>query len=172
MFIFKQEDDVTADNLFKADLLKDWFVQDSQWFYFAHVGFDWDQFKDWDYRGRLSGGPGYQFIKNEQWEFATRVGLSGIYEVDDPNNNVRLEGLLGLHLSWKITEQQSLKFDNFFYPAITDSGEYRNVTTFEWVHNLDYYKGLAIKVGFHNEYDTTETEKNDLRYHAAIAWGL
>lgn len=172
IFIYKQEDNVTTDNSIKADLLKDWFLKDSKWFYFARIGFDWDEFKDWDYRARLSGGPGYRFFKNEQWDFSTRVGLNGVYEVMKPNDVIRLEGIIGLHLSWKITEQQALKIDNYFYPAITDSGEYRNVTSVEWVHQLDYYKGLAIKIGLHNEFDTTQTEKNDLKYHAAIAWGL
>lgn len=172
VYILKEDEEVTTDHLFKADLLKDWFIKDSDWFYFAHAGFDWDQFKDWDYRGRISAGSGYKFLKNEQWEVATRIGLSGIYEVQDPDDQVRLEGLVGLHMAWKISEKQSVKLDNIFYPAITDAGDYRNVTSFEWVHSLDYYKGMAIKVGLHNEYDTTQTEKNDLKYHAAIAWGL
>jgi putative salt-induced outer membrane protein YdiY len=172
VYILKTEDEETTDHLFKADLLKDWFISDSARFYFAHAGFDWDAFKDWDYRGRLAGGTGYQFIKNEEWEFATRVGLSGIYEVMEPDNNARLEGLVGLDLSWKISDKQSFKLSNIFFPGITEAGEYRNVTQFEWVHNLDFYKGLALKVGFDNEYDTTQTEKNDLKYHAAIAWGL
>jgi putative salt-induced outer membrane protein YdiY len=172
VYIYKQDDHETTDNRFKADLLKDWLLSDSPWFYFTHVGFDWDQFKDWDYRGRLAVGPGYQLVKNKQLELATRVGLNGVYEVMEPENDVNLEGLVGLHLKWKISDEQSLMIDNFLYPSITDSGEYRNVTTFEWAHKLGYYKGLAIKIGFYNEYDTTETDKNDLKYHAAIAWGL
>lgn len=172
VYIFKQEDDITTDNVVNVDLLKDWFLPDSQFFYFAQTGFDWDAFKDWDYRFRWSGGPGYQFIKTENFEFAVRAGLSGIYEIMQPKNSSRAEGLVGLDFSWKINQKQSLKVINTFFPAITDSGNYRNVTHFEWVHNLDFYDGLAIKIGFNNEYDTTQTEKNDLKYYANIAWGL
>ncbi|MFW5443407.1 MAG: YdiY family protein [Methylococcaceae bacterium] len=172
VYIYKQDDHETTDNQFKTDLLKDWFLKDSPWFYFAHVGFDWDQFKDWDYRGRLGTGPGYTFVKNKQLELAARAGLSAVYEVMEPEDDVNLEGLMGLHIKWNISELQSLRFDNILYPSITDAGEYRNVTIFEWTHKLNYYKGLAIKLGFQNEYDTTQTDKNDLKYHAAIAWGL
>ena len=172
IYIYKEDEHETTDNQLNVNLLKDWFVNDSPWFYFAHAGFDWDKFKDWDYRGRLSAGPGYQFVKNKELELATRVGLNGVYEVIEPNNILNLEGLIGLHLSWNISDKQSLKINNFLYPSITDAGEYRNVTAFEWAHKLDYYKGLAIKFGFNNEYDTTETDKNDLKYYAAIAWGL
>jgi hypothetical protein len=31
---------------------------------------------------------------------------------------------------------------------------------------------MAVKLGFDNEYDTKETDKNDLNYYAAIAWEL
>jgi len=172
VYHYKQDENETTDNQFKIDLLKDWLLADSPWFYFAHAGLDWDQFKDWDYRGRLAAGPGYQFVKNKQFELASRVGMSGVYEVRDPKNDIDMEGLLGLHMKWHVSEQQSLRFDNFLYPSVTDTGEYRNVTTFEWAHKLGFYKGLAIKLGFHNEYNTTDTDKNDLKYHAAIAWGL
>jgi len=172
VYHYKQDENETTDNQFKVDLLKDWLLADSPWFYFAHAGFDWDQFKDWDYRGRLAVGPGYQFVKNKQLELASRVGISGVYEVRDPKNDIDMEGLFGLHMKWHVSGNQSLRFDNFLYPSVTDIGEYRNVTTFEWAHKLGFYKGLAIKLGFHNEYNTTDTDKNDLKYHAAIAWGL
>lgn len=105
IYIYKHHKHETTDNQFKADLIKDWFVSNSPWFYFAHAGFDWDKFKDWDYRGRLSAGPGYQLVKNEQLELATRVGLNAIYEVIDPKNDLDLEGLIGLHFSWNISEK-------------------------------------------------------------------
>jgi putative salt-induced outer membrane protein YdiY len=171
-YIYKHNDHKTTSNVLVADLLKDWYLYDSPWFYFAHAGFDWDKFKDWDYRGRLAAGSGYQFSKNKHLELATRVGVSVVYEVREPDNNLDLEGLLGLHLLWNISEKQTLTLDNFLHPSITDAGEYRNVTTFEWAHTLGYVKGLAIKLGFYNEYNSSETEKNDLKYHAAIAWGL
>jgi len=172
VYIYKQDDHETTDNQLKVDLVKDWFLADSPLFYFALAGFDWDKFQDWDYRGRLAAGPGYQFIKNKQLELATRVGLSGVYEVIEPESEMDMEGLIGLNVKWNVSDDQSVRFDNYLYPSITDTGEYRNVTTFEWAHKLGFYNGLAIKIGFNNEYNTTHTDENDLKYHAAIAWGL
>ena len=53
---------------------------------------------------------------------------------------------------------------------MTDWGQFRNVTDFEWKLALAFQKSLALKLGLHNEYDTTETERNDLKYYAALAW--
>lgn len=172
VYIFKQDENETTDNVFKTDLVKDWFVKDSARFYFAHTGFDWDQFKDWDYRIRLGGGQGYHFIRSKKYEMDSRVGLNTVYEIREPDNKFNLEALLGFHAKWNLSDDHSVTFDNFLYPTLTNIGEYRNVTIFEWTHKLNYYKGLAIKLGFNNEYDSKETEKNDLKYYANIAWGL
>jgi len=172
VYIYKQEDNESTDNSLKVDLLKDWLVNDSSWFYFASAGFDKDQFKDWDYRIRAAFGPGYLWIKNKKLELATRMGLNGVYEVIDPNNAINLEGLVGLNILWNRSDKHSVKFNNIFYPSATDLGEYRNVTTFVWTHKLDYYKGMAIKLGFDNEYDTKESDKNDLKYYATFGWEL
>ena len=172
-YIFASDNHETSENRFTANLLRDWFIKDSNWFYFVNGGYDWDQFKDWEHRLRLGSGPGYQYIKTETVELASRQGLNLNYSIfPDGNNELILEALLGIDWVWQISEKQSIAFHNTAYPALTDLGEYRNVTDFEWKHNLDYYDGLAVKIGFHNEYDSTETNKNDLKYFGSLVWGL
>ncbi len=172
-YYFASEDNSTTDNRITANLNRDWLIADSDWFYFANGGYDWDQFKDWDHRFRVGGGSGYHFIHTDSVELDSRQGLNVNYSLySDRANNLKLEALLGIYWHWKISEKQSVDFSNVVYPALTDLGEYRNVTKFEWLHSLDYYHGLSIKLGFRNEYDSTETDKNDLRYYANIVWGL
>jgi putative salt-induced outer membrane protein YdiY len=172
-YLFASADSKTTDNRFTANLLRDWLIIDSNWFYFANGGYDYDQFKNWDHRLRLGGGSGYHWIETGTVEFDTRQGLNLNYSIfPAESNTLKLEALLGIDWRWQISEKQTITFSNVIYPALTDLGEYRNVTDFEWKHDLDYYHGLAIKLGFHNEYDTTEKERNDLKYYASIVWGL
>ena len=172
-YLLASADNELSDNRFTANLLRDWFISDSKWFYFANGGYDYDQFKDWDHRLRLGGGTGYHYIHTDTVELASRHGLNLNYSIfQDSSNDLKLEALIGIDWEWKISEKQTITFNNVIYPALTDLGEYRNVTNFEWKHNLDYYNGLAVKLGFHNEYDTTESERNDLKYYASIVWGL
>ncbi len=171
IYFFNSEDNVTSDNQFNTTLLRDWFINDSSWFYFASGGYDWDEFKNYDHRLRLGGGTGYQFYKSDTAEFATRQGLNNTYSIfNNQNNKYELELLLGFDWSWKINEDMSLTFINTTYPAITNLGQFRNVTDFELKHSIAFQKSLAIKLGFHNEYDTTETERNDLKYYLTLAW--
>ena len=52
-YYYAAENNSTTDNRFTANLLREWLLADSDWFYFANGGYDWDQFKDWDHRIRL-----------------------------------------------------------------------------------------------------------------------
>ncbi len=172
-YYYASEDNSTTDNRYTANLLREWLLADSDWFYFANGGYDWDQFKDWNHRIRLGGGSGYRFIDTDSIDLSTKQGLNVNYSLfRDQKNTLKLEALLGIFWHWKISTRQSIDFSNVLYPALTDLGQYRNVSKFEWLHSLDYYHGLAIKLGFRNEYDSTESDKNDLRYYLNIVWGL
>ncbi len=183
-FLYNSEDDEVTEQRLNATLVKDWFFKDTPWFAFASVTYDMDEFRDWDHRVQVAFGPGYQFIKNDEWEFSGRMAGTGIFEfgkkVDNPNNSdpfdedvestylktnmQNFELMLGADLSWQISPKQKFTISNYMYPSMTDLGEFRNVTKVDWVHDLEFFEGLAIKFGINNEYDTTETEANDLRY--------
>jgi hypothetical protein len=54
-------------------------------------------------------------------------------------------------------------------------GEYRNLTAFDWVLDLNSYVGVALKLGLLNEYDSSTEEgisKNDFKYTVSLAWKL
>jgi len=129
-------------------------------------------------------GPGYQFLKTKEWEFAARIGASGIVEfgktVEDlsnitgfsEKNILGFEAMAGVDLTWHITAKQQFSLSNYIYPSLTDSGEFRNLTNLSWTRSLDWFEGLAVKFGIRNEYDTTESERNDFKYNFSLLWGF
>jgi len=183
-YLFDSEDNINSENKVNATLVKDWFFPDTQWFAFASMTYDWDEFKDWNHRVQLSVGPGYQFIKTEEWEFAGRVGGSGIVEfgktVTDSSSItgfsekdiLGFEAMAGVDLTWHITAKQQFSISNYIYPGLTDFGEFRNLTNLSWTHSLDWFEGLAVKFGIRNEYDTTESEPNEFKYNFSLLWGF
>ncbi len=172
-FIFQYREQNTQQNRIYNNLIRDWFVENTKWFYFAQGGYDWDQFKTWEHRMRLSGGAGYRFIKEKDMEVNNRLGIGATYlKGGSIGDKLTVELWLGLDWIWQISEKQSLDFNNTLYPNLTQLGEYRNVTTFSWTHHLSYYKGLGLKFGVRNEYDTTQIHKNNLIYNASFVWGL
>lgn len=189
-YFLDSEDKIVGENQVNATLVKDWFFEDTKWFAFATGVYDWNQFKDWNHRLQFGGGPGYQFIKTDTWEFAGRAGLTLITEFDktqyngngDPifnpdgsvfeKNVLGLEGLIGADLTWHITSKQHFSISNYFYPSLTDGGQFRNLTNINWIHSLDWFEGLALKFGIRNEYDTSESIPNEFNYNFSVLWGF
>ena len=170
-----KSDGVESRNQFFADLLKDWFWQDSPWFAFAQGRYDWDEFKDWDYRLSASGGAGYEFLKNDAWYVVGRFGLGGNRTYGDANEEFTPEAILGLDANWTISARESAAFKTTFYPSLEESGEYRNITTFDWKMTISDSGNLAMKIGLMNEYDSLAApgiDKNDFKYNLSLVWGL
>ena len=190
-FYFRDsEDNITGENQINATLVRDWFFNESKWFAFATGVYDWNQFKDWNHRLQFGGGPGYQFIKTDTWEFSGRAGATVITEfgktqfdsngdiIFNPDGSVLedtvvgLEGLIGADVTWHITSKQHFSISNYFYPSLTDGGQFRNLTNISWIHSLDWFEGLALKFGIRNEYDTSESIPNEFNYNFSVLWGF
>jgi putative salt-induced outer membrane protein YdiY len=170
-----ETDGVESRNQFFADLLKDWYFQDTPWFAFAQGRYDWDEFKDWDYRLAASAGAGYEFLKSDEWYVVGRLGLGGNKTYGDADEEFTPEAILGLEANWTISERESAAFKTTFFPSLEDSGEYRNITTFDWKMTISDSGNLAMKIGLINEYDSQATagiDKNDFKYNLSLVWGL
>lgn len=165
------------ENQVNATLVKDWFFPETRWFAFASATYDWDEFKDWDHRLQIAAGPGYQFIKTKEWEFSGRIGGTGVFEFGKTVGGIKedtsnFDALIGADLIWYINAMQRFSFSNYVYTGITDPGEYRNLTTIDWTHDISWFEGLAIKFGIRNEYDTSESTKNEFKYNFSLLWGF
>jgi len=170
-----KSDGVESRNQFIADLQKDWFWNGSPWFAFAQSRYDWDKFKDWDYRLAASGGTGYEFINDGTWYLTGRFGLGGNKTFGDLEEVFTREAILAFNAAWTISERESVDFNTTFYPSLDESGEYRNISAFNWKMKMTDKGSLAMKIGLINEYDSLApegTNKNDFKYNLSLVWGL
>ncbi|MEM9347507.1 MAG: DUF481 domain-containing protein [Planctomycetota bacterium] len=164
----------TTEKNFNAELFKDWLLPDRDYFYFANGRFDWDDFQDWDTRWSGFGGIGYQFLDDEKWNVRGRAGIGGNQEMGGTmGDEFTLEALLGVEADYTISENQSIAFTNYLYPSLEDSEDFRNITTLDYIINIDRDKGLALKLGLANEHDSatpSTSKKNDFTYYASLIW--
>ncbi|MES9990856.1 MAG: DUF481 domain-containing protein [Candidatus Thiodiazotropha sp.] len=170
-----RSDGVESRNQFFADLLKDWYWVGNPWFAFVQGRYDWDEFKDWDYRLSASAGAGYEFIKNDSFYLVGRAGLGGNKTYREDEEAFTQETTLGLDAAWTISERESVDFKTTFYPSLEEQGEYRNISSFNWRMTMSEQGTLAMKIGLINEYDSQAapgTEKSDFKYHLSLVWGL
>lgn len=170
----KSDGDVSA-NRFFADLKREWIWSDIPWFSYMQGRYDWNQFKDWDDRISASSGIGYQHIKSDTWDIASRAGLGGFISRGDGEDISTPELLLALDLGWIISKYERFDFSNSLYPDLDETGEYRNLTTINWAMKMSEARNLAIKLGLKNEYDSSASEtqeKNDFTYHLSLIWQI
>ncbi len=171
VYLLSSDENETSEQKAYTTLTRDWLLSESKFFYFSSTNFYWDEFKDYDYRITQFGGTGYQFVKNKRWDANGRLGLGVKHTVgDELSDETTLEGLVGFKISRVIKNKHSIEGSNIYYPSLSESDEYRNVSTLNWNIKLDYISGLGLKVGLRNEYDTTQDKKYDFDYYISITW--
>jgi putative salt-induced outer membrane protein YdiY len=170
-----KSDGVLSDHSFYSTINRDWLRPGTPWFHFAGGRADWDEFKDWDLRVNANGGVGYEFAKTDTWLLLGRSGLGFNQTFGGEREEFTPEGLIGVETKWDVNDYQRVEFSNSLYPSLRDMGEYRNLTAFDWVLDLNSYVGVALKLGLLNEYDSATEEgisKNDFKYTVSLAWKL
>ena len=169
-FLNTSQGDRTRNDM-TAGVLKDWLFPDEPWFYFATGRADYDEFQDWDYRLSGAGGVGYEFIKTETLDLVGRAGVGLTQEFGGDDDELTPEGYLGLEVKWQISPSQHIAAGTTFHPSFGDFGEYRVLSNAEWVYKLDREKGISLKIGVANEYESItedDSEHNDLKYYGAF----
>ncbi len=165
----------TSDHSFYSLLNKDWLTPNTPWIKFANGRIDLDEFKDWDYRLNASGGVGYEFINSDTFLLVGRSGLGFSQTFGGEREEFTPEGSLGIESKWQISDYQSLKAANTYYPSLDNVSDFRNISTLDWTLDLNTFAGMALKLGLSNEYDSNtdgDTEKNDFKYTVSLAWTL
>jgi putative salt-induced outer membrane protein YdiY len=164
------EGDVT-DNKFTAGAVHDWLNPGSRWFFFAAGRYDYDEFESWQQRANLQVGPGYNLISTDRALLNLRVGAGGRKEWGSENKDIKLEGLAGFDLKWKLTDRQTFETAAFLFPVLTDFDDYRTRTTLNWRYLMSKELNLSLLFGLVHEYQSIVdpgTEKDDTRIFAGI----
>jgi len=153
-YFYAEDNSETSTNKATIGVNQDWKLTDSAWIIFARARYDYDEFNSW--RGRVTGGGGvgYRFYDTDDFKLTGRVGLGAAKEFDSTRDDVRLEGLLGLDLAWKLDEHQEFVLGSTYFPDFDESGEFRILTTAMWKLNLPQYDGASVFIGLRHEYQS------------------
>jgi len=161
-------------NDFVAEAIRDWLIPQEKHFYFVDTRYDYDDFQAWRHRIAGAGGVGYQFANDDTFELIGRVGGGANYAWGGGSDSeVSPELLLGIEGKWKIKDGHSFEFKNTLYPDIGDTGQFRNLTSLAYIVTLDHAKGMSLKLGLDNEYQSQtddDSKQNDLIYYAALVF--
>lgn len=154
-------------------LRNDW-LTDSKWRYFAQGKYEYDEFQQWDHRLSGAVGIGYEFVKDDKHELIGRAGLGGSYEMGGTADEKFIpEGLLGLDWKYIISENSTLKASTTYYPSFDDFGEFRWVSGAGLEVVMDKESGMTLNTGFEHRHDSdpgSGFKNNDLDYYMGLGW--
>jgi len=159
-----------------AHINNDW-LTDSKWRYFAQGKYEYDEFQQWDHRISGAVGVGYELYKNEDTTLLIgRAGIGGYYEIGNMADEEFIpEGLIGLDLTHKWTENTTLVASTTYYPSFDDFGEFRWNTNAGIEVVMDKESGMTLNTGFEHRHDSMPgmgTKPNDVEYYMGLGWGF
>ena len=151
----------------------DW-LTDSKWRYFAEGKYEYDEFQAWDHRLSGAVGVGYELIKNDKTTLIGRVGLGGSYEMGGSAHEEFVpEGLVGLDWTHQYSENTKMKASSTYYPSFDDLGEFRWVNTAGIEVVMDAETGMTLNTGFEHRHDSAPGsgfKPNDVDYYMGLGW--
>jgi len=169
-YFFSSAGGQAESNELYAELNKDWLLIDSRWFFFLTGRYDYDEFRDWDHRTAGFAGVGYQFVKRERWDLLGRTG-GGANQTIGGEEMLSPEAMAGLEANWRIADGQTISTATSILPNLSDFGEFRTLSTVDWVVALGRHHGLSFKLSLKNEYESLAEEgQNDFRYVGSLGY--
>jgi len=174
-FFLATTDGDETDNKFTVGAQNNFLIPGERHFYFVDGRFDYDNFNSWLYRLTGHGGLGYKLVLPEPLALNGLLGIGFNKEWKGINDDIQLEGLLGVEGTWNIAKDHSLVFASKYYPILSDFDPYR----WRWVNNLAWSwkinrdNGLSLTAGLTDEYQSeveAGKEHNDLRVFAGVEW--
>ncbi len=155
-----------------ATLRNDWrLAAESRWAIFVDTLFEYDKFRDFDYRLAGSVGPAYRFLDREELSLVGRAGLGASRKFGSEDDEVKPELLLGLDYKHQLTSTQKIVAGIGIYPDIADITEFRATSQVAYDISMVERLGLSLRLGIEDRYDSAASEgakANDLDYYAAL----
>ena len=176
----KETDGEVTESRFYAALRRDWvFSKESRFTYFAEGRYDRDRFQQWDERATAAAGITYKFVEKKDLFVAFRVGAAATKEWGlertaqdpSPDDDLRPEGLLGVEAKWTLSERFEVNGQSTYYPDISDTPEYRTLSSAGISYRLDDKGTMSLRAGVEHEYDTHRQEpfkRTDVRYFGLL----
>ncbi len=155
----------------------DWLIADSKWRYFANGKYEYDEFQAWDHRLSAAAGVAYEIYEDEDTTLLLgRAGIGAYYEIgDQADEKLVPEGVIGLELRHKLSDNSKLKATTTYYPSFDEIGEFRWDTGAELEVVMDAESGMTLNTGFEHRHDSqpgSGRKSNDIIYYMGLGWNF
>lgn len=140
---------------------------------FYEGSFEYDEFRAFDWRGRVAGGLAYPIIDEERTRLTGRLGGGVTRDFGGPNPRSYPEGLAQLEFSHKISERIALSASTLYLPDLQELQEFRWENRARLDISLDEKKSLLLSLGVEDRFESDpgpSIENNDLDYFVSLVY--
>ena len=140
---------------------------------FYEGSFEYDEFRAFDWRGRVAGGLAYPIIDEDRTRLTGRLGGGVTRDFGGPNPRSYPEGLAQLEFSHRISERIALSASTLYLPDLEQVQEFRWENRARVDFALDEKKKLLLSLGVEDRFESDpgpSIERNDLDYFVSLVF--
>jgi len=178
---FGEDRGTRTQNSLTTGVFTEWPYPDSPWSMFLQGRYDYSEFQSWDHRISSGIGAGYQLFDvsrlnddNEEvpvFNLKLRGGAGLRKEFGSIEEPFDPEGIAGFELGWRINDSMRLEGGATAFPSLVSMHEFRVISSVDWIIDIDWASGMALKLGAAHEYES-ETDpgvsKHDLSVYGTL----
>ena len=175
MFVSTVDDETNAQTWYTMARYAFSFGKSKHWYNFYRTELDHDKFAKIDYRLTPAAGIGYWFFDNPDLKLMAEIG-GGVEHTEYNNETENSDEMVLIPRTYY--EQDFFGFftlvnNLYFYPLITDWGEYRLRSESSVI--IPGAHGLSVKLSLVNDYNSNPAEgakKHDKRFISSLVYGF
>jgi putative salt-induced outer membrane protein YdiY len=142
---------------------------DPKFFIFGYGQYDFDEFQSFYQRVSLYVGPGYDFVKKDNYTMTGRVGVGFSQDFGrEATDDFRIEAYAGVDGKWVIeAEKQFFTYSMYYFPSLEDFSDGRIVSNLAYEAVIDQAKGITVRAFFEHKYEfrtPDDTDHNNYKY--------
>ncbi|MFK7769870.1 MAG: YdiY family protein [Mariniblastus sp.] len=174
-YFYSTNDIATITNRFFGQGRQERKLSNPRWSLYYQAGYEWDEFKAFDYRIALHGGLGFEVFKFDDRFLKLRLGAGASREVGGIVDEWNPELQFGGDWERQLTETLKLYANVDYFPNVEDFSDYRLNTIGGLEFLIDAERNINFRMFAFNRYDSTPPAgnvANDLDYGMAIVVGF
>ena len=142
---------------------------------FFQTGYEWDRFKNFDYRIAMHSGLAYQIYKEDDHSLSLRMGAGASREVGAPSDDWIPELQFGGDWDRQVTDTLDVFVNVDYFPNMEDFSDFRLNTNAGLNFVVDAERNINFRIFALNRYDSTPppgNQENDIDYGMAVVVGF
>jgi hypothetical protein len=161
---FGEERNKRTQNALTTGVFSEWPFPESPWSMFAQGRYDYSEFQSWDHRLSSGTGFGYRLFditkitgtgdEVDIFNMKLRGGVGVRKEFGSLDEEFDPEGIAGFELGWRINDVMRIAGGTTAFPSLDRLSEYRIISSIDWIIDIDWASGMALKLGAAHEFES------------------